>query len=144
MNLSVLRRRVGVGIAFFLLISFSTANTQTTSTQTAASQPTVAEAEAFMKDAEARLADIGVKAGRAAWVQENFITDDTQIIAAEANDQFTALVTDLATKAKRFDGLNLPPELARKMMLLRLALSIPAPSNPVERQEETKIEIGRA
>jgi peptidyl-dipeptidase A len=140
MNLSVLRHRVGASIAFFLLISFSTASTQTTATQPAATQPTVAEAEAFMKDAEARLADIGVKAGRAAWVQENFITDDTQIIAAEANDQFTALVTDLATKAKRFDGLNLPPELARKMMLLRLALSIPAPSNPVERQEETKIE----
>jgi len=108
--------------------------------QTPDQPPTIAEAEAFMKDAEARLLDLGVKASRASWVQENFITDDTETISAEANDNLTALVTDLATKAKRFDQLNLPPELARKMMLLRLSLPLPAPSNPVERQEETRIE----
>ena len=43
-----------------------------------ASKPTVAEAEQFMKQAEARLNEIEVKAARASWVQENFITDDTK------------------------------------------------------------------
>src|SRR5260370_19320166 len=38
--------------------------------------PTVAEAEAFMKKAEDQLEDISVRASRAGWVQENFITDD--------------------------------------------------------------------
>ncbi len=45
---------------------------------------TVAEAKAFLEDAEARLFDLGKKAQRAAWVQENFITEDTEQIAADA------------------------------------------------------------
>ncbi len=42
------------------------------------SKPTVADAEQFMSQAETRLNDINVKANRAAWVQMNFITDDTE------------------------------------------------------------------
>jgi len=47
---------------------------------------TAAEAQKFIEDAEQRLFDLGVKASRAAWVQENFITDDTEQIAAEAGE----------------------------------------------------------
>ena len=43
-----------------------------------ASRPTVAEAEKFMSQAEARLNEMNTKAARAGWVQENFITDDTE------------------------------------------------------------------
>ena len=93
----------------------------------AASKPTVAEAEQFMKQAEARLNEIAVKANRAGWVQENFITDDTQALSADGQDQLTAATTELIEQAKRFDGLSLPPELARKFMLLRLSLTAPAP-----------------
>jgi peptidyl-dipeptidase A len=100
---------------------------------------TVAEAEAFMKDAETQLNDLTVKASRASWVQSNFITDDTQAISAEGNDQLIGATTHLAEAAKRFNGLRLPSELARKFMLLRLSLSLPAPSNPVERKELTEI-----
>src|SRR6516164_9339051 len=73
-------------------------------------QPTVAEAQAFMDKTEAELA---VKVNRATWVQENFITDDTQAIAADAIDQVTAVTTDRVEQAKRFDGLTLPPDLAQ-------------------------------
>ena len=46
--------------------------------------PTAAEAKKFIEEAEQRLFELGLKASRAGWVQENFITDDTQQIAAEA------------------------------------------------------------
>ncbi|MFZ0286998.1 MAG: M2 family metallopeptidase [Terriglobales bacterium] len=59
------------------------------------SEPTVAEAEQFMNQAEARLNELTVKAARAQWVQENFITDDTEGISADANDQLTAATTEL-------------------------------------------------
>lgn len=78
------------------------------SSQTAA-HPTVAEAEQFMTQAEARLNDLSVKANRAAWVQENFITDDTEAMSADAQDQGTAATTELVEQAKRFDGLTMPP-----------------------------------
>jgi peptidyl-dipeptidase A len=102
-------------------------------------QATVAQAEAFMKKAEDQLQDLGVRGSRASWVQENFITDDTEIISAQAQEQQIAAVTKLALDARRFDGLKLPPELARKFKLLKLSLTAPAPNNDAERKELTEI-----
>ena len=107
------------------------------STQHAKGKPTVAEAEAFMKKAEDQLEDLTVRASRAGWVQENFITDDTEILSAQANEKLTAVVTQLALDARRFDGMKLPPELARKFKLLKLSLTAPAPNNDAERKELT-------
>src|SRR5512146_1211726 len=101
--------------------------------------PTVAEAEAFMKKAEAQLDDLTVRASRASWVQENFITDDTETISAQAQERLTAVVTQLALDARRFDHLKMPPELARKFKLLKLSLTAPAPNNDAERKELTEI-----
>src|SRR5579864_3363124 len=100
---------------------------------------TVAEAQAFMKKAEDQLLDLGVRAGRASWVQENFITDDTETMSAQANEKLTAVVTQLALEARRFEGLKLPPDLARKFLLLKLSLTAPAPNNDAERKELTEL-----
>ncbi|MFZ1132573.1 MAG: M2 family metallopeptidase [Terriglobales bacterium] len=107
--------------------------------QTAA--PTPAEAQEFMNHAEARLADLSIKVQRASWVQENFITDDTQAIAADAIDEATAATTELVEQAKRFEGLQLAPELARKFLLLKLSLTAPAPKNATLRREMTDIGV---
>ncbi|MGZ4860781.1 MAG: M2 family metallopeptidase [Candidatus Angelobacter sp.] len=100
---------------------------------------TAAEAQTFMKKAEEQLLDLGVRAGRASWVQENFITDDTETMSAQANEKLTAVVTQLALEARRFDGLKLPPDLARKFLLLKLSLTAPAPNNDAERKELTEL-----
>jgi peptidyl-dipeptidase A len=101
--------------------------------------PTVEEARAFLADAEARLLDLGVKASRAAWVQENFITEDTEQIAANAGEEVNTLSADLAKKAHRFDGLTLPAEMARKMVLLKLAAGFPAPNDPAAQKELAQV-----
>jgi len=103
------------------------------------SKPTVADAESFMNQAEARLKDMSIKAARAQWLQENFITDDTQALAADANDQITALTEELVEQARRFDGLPMPADLKRKFMLLKLGLTAPAPHDPALRKEMTQI-----
>jgi peptidyl-dipeptidase A len=100
---------------------------------------TAAEAEQFMKQAEDRLNQLSIKQNRAGWVQANFITEDTQAISADANEQLAAAVTELAEQAKRFDGLDLSPDLARKFKLLRLALTAPTPKDPRLRKEMTEI-----
>jgi len=109
------------------------------STTHAKGAPTVAEAQAFMAKAEAQLFDLGVRSSRASWVQENFITDDTETMSAQANEKLTAVVTQLALDARRFDHLKLPPELARKFLLLKLSLTAPAPNNDAERKELTEL-----
>jgi peptidyl-dipeptidase A len=104
-----------------------------------AKSATVEEAAAFMKKAEARLEELSVEVNRASWVQENFITDDTEIIGAQAQEKAIAVTTELALAARRYEHLKLPPELQRKFMLLKLALTAPAPNNDKERAELTRI-----
>ncbi len=104
-----------------------------------AGAPTVAEAEKFMADTETRLNELGLRLQRASWVQSTYITDDTETLAADANKDYIAAVTELAEKARRFDGLQMPEALARKFALLKLALVLPAPADPKERDELTKI-----
>jgi peptidyl-dipeptidase A len=99
----------------------------------------LADAERFLERAEQRLAQVGIKASRAAWVQSNFITSDTQVLAAEAADEATRAITELVGESKQFEGLSLPPRLARKFMLLRLSLTAPAPLDPSLRREMTEI-----
>ena len=131
-----------VPVIFGSLMSAQTSSVATTS-QTTAQQgpPTVAEAEEFIRNAETRLNDLTVKASRAAWVQANFITDDTQQMAAEANEVLIGATTELAKQATRYDYLKLSDELARKMLLLKLAAAVPAPApnDPKELAEMARI-----
>ena len=104
----------------------------------AAHKPTVAEALAFLDKAEKDLGALNIEAGQAAWVQETFITDDTVALSAAANDRLIARQTELIGEARRFDGLQLPPDAARKLMLLKLSIGLPAPSDPALRAETTQ------
>ena len=121
------------------VISAQTAPTRKPSSPVPKGAPTLAEAEAFMKNAEAQLLDLGVRAQRATWVQENFITDDTETMSAQAQEKLTAVSTQLALDARRFDHMTLPPALRRKFMLLKLSLTAPAPNNDKDRKELTEI-----
>jgi peptidyl-dipeptidase A len=97
------------------------------------------EAEKFLADAEKQLLELSIKAGRADWVKSTFVTDDTELIAAEANEQLIAATTTLAEQSRKFDNADLSPEAKRKLKLLKLALTLPAPKDPAERSELTKI-----
>jgi peptidyl-dipeptidase A len=103
------------------------------------SQPTVADLQKFLADAEARLSDLSVKGNRAGWVQETYITDDTEAIAASANEESLQAVSELAEQAKKFEGMQMPPEMARKLKLLKLSLNAPAPGDPKQRAELARL-----
>jgi peptidyl-dipeptidase A len=98
--------------------------------QTKSAPPTVEDARKFIESAEQELFELGNKAQRAAWVQANFITDDTEQIAADAGEIANTAATKFAKEAHRYDKLTLPPELARKRLLLELATGFPAPDDP--------------
>ena len=99
-----------------------------------------AEAAAFIERAEKELLAAWKDSARASWVQSTYITEDTQILASKANEKATALAVQLAQEAARFQGLELSDDLSRKLLLLRLALTVPAPSNPEETSELARIE----
>lgn len=121
-----------------LLFCVPAASAQSAPAQSApAAQPTVAEALAFLDSAEKELNSIGIDVARAQWVEETYITDDTVALVAQANDRLIARQTALVGESRRFDGLALPPDAARKLLLLKLSV-VPAPSDPVLRAETTQ------
>ena len=89
-----------------------------------------------MDKAEADLLALTNEAGRAQWVQETFITDDTEAIAAKANERLLNRTNELVIASRRFSGMKLPPDLDRKFMLLRLNAS---PTDPKLVAELTQV-----
>jgi peptidyl-dipeptidase A len=105
----------------------------------AATPPSAREATKFIQDAEARLLVLSVEANRADWVKSTFITDDTEVLAAKADERAINATVEFAKKSTRFDGLRLPGELARKMKLLKVGLTLATPANPQQSEELTRI-----
>ena len=105
----------------------------------AAKTPTVADARAFVERAESELQELNVAASRAAWVHDTHITEDTEKLAAHADEAYSAKVAVLGAEARRYEGLNLPADLRRKIMLLKLSVSAPSPKDPKERRELSEI-----
>ena len=88
------------------------------------------QAREFLERAEAQLLERVIEAERAAWVQANFITLDTQLISAAAAEKLTLTGVELAKEAKGFDNVKLSSDLRRRMDLLKLALTSPSPADP--------------
>jgi peptidyl-dipeptidase A len=105
----------------------------------APAKATPEEARTFVDEAEARLLELSNENNRADWVKSTYITDDTEILAAQANQRAISATVSYAKAAPRFDGLRLPEEVVRKLKLLKLALTLPAPSDPKEAEELTRI-----
>jgi peptidyl-dipeptidase A len=104
--------------------------------------PTAAEARAFTDEAERELLGLWIDAQRAAWVKSTYLTEDTERLEAQANEAVMAATGRLAREAVRFEGLALPDDVRRKLALLRLGQSLPAPSDPALRAELARIASG--
>jgi peptidyl-dipeptidase A len=105
-------------------------------------QPTVQEARSFIDRVERELFDLNVKQSRAQWVSENFITVDTEQLSADATAAFAVALQKHALAARRFDNVQLPADLRRKLTLLKLGLSAPPPGNAAEAAELTQLTVG--
>jgi peptidyl-dipeptidase A len=101
--------------------------------------PTLAEARAFLDRAQSKLLELSVQDSRADWVRSTFITYDTEILAAKADEDQIAATMQLAKESTRFSHLKMPEDMARQFQLLRLSLTLAAPSNQKEAQELTQI-----
>jgi peptidyl-dipeptidase A len=104
--------------------------------------PTPDEARAFVADVEDHLRQLWVARDRANWVNENFITDDTEALAASGEEATAAYVGEAIVRSRRFDAIRaqLAPDVARKLYLLSLAQTIPTPRDPATRAELAGIE----
>jgi peptidyl-dipeptidase A len=105
-----------------------------------ANAPTVEEAKAFLDGVDKELRRLWTARDRAAWVNQNFITDDTEVISATGEEATAEYVGRAIKESVRFDGLALPDDLKRQLHLLKLAQIVPAPSSATERAELAAVE----
>ena len=116
---------------FIAFLSFVVA----TAVSAQAPRPADSDAERFLTRAERILDSLSIRVSRAQWVQQNFITDDTEILNAEASTALSIAVQQLATEAKKYDKANLPAATKRRLLLLKLGLAAPPPPDAKKASE---------
>jgi peptidyl-dipeptidase A len=126
--------RNALAIAGICALSFGCAQAPASS-----STPTAAAARAFLDNANATTLKLGVQQGQGGWVQQNFITDDTEAIAARANQAYNEAGARFAREAVQFDNVQVAAEERRQLTLLKVALVLATPPDPKESDELSKI-----
>jgi peptidyl-dipeptidase A len=106
------------------------------------SEPSADDARSFIEAANTQLEVLGVRAARAEWVKANFITVDTEVLAAEAYENYIAESVQFAKQSAQFNDLELDANTRRQLELLKRAITMPAPSDRALTQELTQVVAG--
>ncbi|MEE4211103.1 MAG: M2 family metallopeptidase [Parvularcula sp.] len=101
-------------------------------------------AEAFLERVEETYKVKGEEAARIAWVQATYINYDTSWLAAKIDAEMTKLAVEFAQEAQRYDRVDLPADMRRKMNILKAGITLPAPSEDgaAERLSEITTRLG--
>jgi peptidyl-dipeptidase A len=101
---------------------------------------TVKDAVDFVAQSESALTGLLYENEHMAWVYSNFITHDTEMLAARANKNFTAKQVELAVEAARYYEISgLDAGTRRKLNILRSGITIPAPRDAAKTAEQSEI-----
>jgi len=100
---------------------------------------TAAGVKAFLEDVNRTLLDLVNAASRAGWTQATYITPDTEVMAAQANEAMVNAQTEYAKAAFRFDQVQVSPEERRQLDLLKNSLTMASPPDPREAEELTRL-----
>jgi len=128
-------------LCFLLAISACNSDKQHKTTEPVAGtkQQTQESAEDFITRAESEMAITAQNNERAAWIQSNFITKDTDMMAAETSRIMTVQGVDIANQSKRFGNDQKNYDTNRKLNNIRTALVLPAPSDPIKAAELSQL-----
>src|SRR5688572_29061709 len=96
---------------------------------------TADEARAFLKEANDTMLRLSNEANQAGWVQNTFITVDTEAINARASEAFMTAVTNFAKRSTEFDAVEVSPGERRQLTVLKNLLTMAAPADPKEAAE---------
>lgn len=105
-------------------------------------RPTVQEAREFLSAAEREIVDVNRVGARAAWINANFVTFDTNSLVADASAVSSKLSTRLSNDAKRFNDVDLPTDMRRKVDMLKRGSNFPAPDRDGAADELATIMAG--
>jgi peptidyl-dipeptidase A len=93
----------------------------------------------FLDEANATLLRLSIEANQAGWVQQTYITQDTEAISARADQAFVTALTGYSKQAARMDASGATDEEQRQLAVLKNTLTMAAPSDPKEAGELTQL-----
>jgi peptidyl-dipeptidase A len=96
-------------------------------------------AEQFLARYEKDMEALTIEGAQAGWVQLTYINDDTQALSAKANERLLTYFNKAVKQAKTYDTAKLSPVTARKLELIRIGVTGPAPDDPSRLAELTKL-----
>jgi len=97
-------------------------------------------ADEFVTRVNGELTARAQEAQAAGFTLDVFITPDTQLLNARANDRYLAYLSKAVAEARRYDTQKLSPATARALMRLRLNVAAPAPDDARKRARLTQLE----
>jgi len=104
-----------------------------------AAGPTAADAKAFLDNANQTSLKLGIEQGRAGWVQQTYITDDTEALSAKALQAAVDASARFAKEATKFDKVDVPADQRRQLTLLKTSLTLVTPADAKASDELTAI-----
>ena len=100
---------------------------------------TAADADKFVAEINADLRKMTPHFSASQWLQATYITDDSQMIASRATEEFLGWQARRVEESKKFNGVTgMNPDTARMIMLLK-NVSAPAPTDQALQAELAKI-----
>ena len=112
-----------------LALSLSLALAAPAQAADAAPAPTAADAQKFVADAEKALFDFSIYNAQVQWINNTYITEDTDAVAARVGAEGTEMSVKYAGDAARYlQAPGLDAETKRKLEILRGGLVLPAPA----------------
>ncbi len=102
--------------------------------------PNENDAASFLKRVDSELRTLWPSRDRASWVNQNFITDDTEIMAAAAETKVAEYMTKTIKESLALNISQLSKEQARMLHLLRVAQIIPAPNDEANAKELARLQ----
>ena len=129
---------IAVSLATAPAVSAQSPSTSKTAA-TSAHPATPAGARAFLAEVDRELLRLINASNRAGWTQSTYITPDTEVMAAQANEALVTAATNYAKEAFRFDKVEVSSSERRQLYLLKNSLTMSAPPDPKEAEELTRL-----
>src|SRR5258708_5122957 len=104
-----------------------------------AAAPTAADAKTFLDTVNQTTLKLGIEQGRAGWVQQTYITDDTEALSARATQAAVDAGVRFAKESTKYDRVGVSAEERRELTLLKTSLVLATPADPKESDELTTI-----
>ena len=127
---------------FKLIILITLCYSLAYSSLTEAKKVSLKDAQAFIENVEKTLLEESEFAARTAWIQANFITEDSVWLGAKSNEKMSALQVKFALEASKYDKLKLSADMRRKMNILKNGLTLAAPVDAAKNKELAQITSG--